>query len=446
MFEEFEKSIDLSPDPTAVLSLDGKFRLINRAFSNILGWDKAELIAKDFSEIIIPDQTVSLSNIHQKLLKGHPVFFINSYGKGKDSSVSQLYWTAYPDLTAETITVVLRTSNSLGKKDEWAIMAADASPTVILVVSPKGEIHYANAFVKTMFGYSKEELIGQPVETLLPFRLRASHQEHRRMFEQEPYLRLMGTTPDLTGLHKDGSEFPVDVGLNPVQTMDGLAVVCSIVDMTKREETETAIVKKIQNLEFKITKLDKLSNTDALTEVKNRRAMDIQLELHYRIAQTKGEPISFLLLDIDNFKHYNDSFGHLAGDEVLKYISKILTTNLRRSEIIARYGGEEFGIILPGDNVTDAMRTAERLRKTIEEFECPFQRITVSIGCTTVFPKIGVGAEPDDAINLIRMADQALYYSKRNGRNRVIHFDQLVLSPEEKLNEWKFRFDQPFDK
>jgi diguanylate cyclase (GGDEF)-like protein len=255
----------------------------------------------------------------------------------------------------------------------------------------------------------------------------------------------MGTGYTLIGQRKNGQEFPVDIGLNPVQTSNGLVVVCSIIDMTKRKEAENDITNKIRDLERKITKLNKLSKTDALTKIRNRRELDIQLELCYRLAQKKGEAISFILLDIDNFKGYNDSFGHQAGDLVLKHIANIMTLSLRQAEIVARYGGEEFGIILPASNIDGTMRTAERIRKRIEEFECPFQHITVSIGCATLYPKVVPNADLEEVANLVRMADRALYFSKRSGKNRVTHFDHLVLNPNEKLSDWNIQYETPVD-
>lgn len=428
----------------AILGPSGEFKIIDWAFSQTFGWNIHELIGGYFWDIIIVDEQTDLSNIRQNLSKGHPVIFIDSRIKCKNGRLLQLRWSAYPDQESETITLILSEHKTQADDNEMLKLAVEASPTAILVVS-ETEIRFANRFAEQVFGYSTNELIGQPVEVLVPPQLKPSHLANRSRYNQEPYLRLMGTELTLTGLRKNGQEFPVDIGLNPVQTPNGLVVVCSIIDLTKRRAVENNINNKIRDLEEKVSRLDKLSKTDVLTAIGNRRSLNVQLELCYHLAQKKGEAISFILLDIDDFKRYNDSFGHVAGDEVLKFIAKLITLTLRRSEIIARYGGEEFGIILPASNIDDALRTAERVRKAIEEFECPFQRITISIGCATLYPKLGLNTDHEEIMDFIRMADRALYISKRSGKNRVTHFDQLILSPGEKLSEWEIQYDTPLD-
>jgi diguanylate cyclase (GGDEF)-like protein len=171
--------------------------------------------------------------------------------------------------------------------------------------------------------------------------------------------------------------------------------------------------------------LDKLEQTDALTALRNRRFLITDLELHITEAHKKIEPISFVMVDIDNFKQYNDSFGHRFGDEVLKFVARLLEISVRYGETVGRYGGGEFGVILPGTNALESKRAAERWRKIIEEFKCPYQRVTVSLGCATLFPTPGQSVDINEARGLIGMADQALYVSKRTGKNKVTQYDEI---------------------
>jgi diguanylate cyclase (GGDEF)-like protein len=196
-------------------------------------------------------------------------------------------------------------------------------------------------------------------------------------------------------------------------------------------------------LENEISVLDKLSSTDELTSVNNRRALFKQLELHYRIAQNESQPISFMLLDIDNFKNFNDSLGHIAGDEVLKTIAGLMTKSVRKTEIVARYGGEEFAMILPETNTNDAKLLAERLRKRIAGYKWPVEKITVSIGTATLFPKTDQPITEVEINKFFIMADKALYFSKEAGKNKVTHFDNLTLEPGENLSNWKIRHETP---
>ncbi len=444
MATEFEKIFDLSSDMLSILDLNGKFKRVNRTFTQMLGWTLDDLKEKSFLDLIIPTGHLNFSNITKNLAKGHPLIFIDSPIKCRNGDQSQLRWTAYPDLDEQNIFLIIREAKTQDMEQEIFKLAVDSSPTVIFIIV-NGEIRYANLLSEMVFGYKQSELIGKPVEILVPPRAQAVHQRIRGHYEQQPYLRLMGTDIDLTGQRSDGTEFPLDIGLNPVRTADGLVVVCSIIDMTKRKAARTMFAEKIRQLEGEISVLDKLSLTDELTSVSNRRALFKQIELHYRIAQKENQPISFILLDIDDFKNYNDTLGHIAGDKVLKTIAEVMTKSVRKTEIVARYGGEEFGMILPAADANEANLLAERLRKMIEKFEWPLKNITVSAGTATLFPKAGQTIDPDDINNFIIMADKALYFSKQSGKNKVTHFNDLMILPEENLSNWKIQHETPTD-
>ncbi len=164
-------------------------------------------------------------------------------------------------------------------------------------------------------------------------------------------------------------------------------------------------------------KLQKLATTDGLTKLYNSRSFYSQLELEVDRFNRYKHPLSLLLLDIDNFKEFNDTYGHLEGDKVLVRFSQIIKDCLRTNDSAYRYGGEEFTVILPETDGDKAKTVAQRIRSTLEaENFTPipdqFEKITISIGVTQYFPKEELSA-------FIRRADQAMYFSKQNGRNRV---------------------------
>jgi diguanylate cyclase (GGDEF)-like protein len=164
-------------------------------------------------------------------------------------------------------------------------------------------------------------------------------------------------------------------------------------------------------------KLQKLAITDGLTKLYNSRSFYTQLELEVDRFNRYKHPLSLLLLDIDNFKDYNDSYGHLEGDKVLVRFSQIIKSCLRANDSAYRYGGEEFTVILPETNGEEAKTVAQRIRSSLEaEKYTPEQgkvaRITISIGVTQCYPK-------EELSTFIRRADKAMYLSKQNGRNRV---------------------------
>ena len=159
-----------------------------------------------------------------------------------------------------------------------------------------------------------------------------------------------------------------------------------------------------------------LSVTDPLTGLFNRRYLETRMGEEILRSSRHDFPMSFLMLDVDEFKSYNDKFGHPAGDEALKLVGLILKDVVRGEDVAARYGGEEFSVLFPQTTLKEAQAVAERIRERVEETEFPYRRITVSIGLATYSPDLG-------SINqIIKAADLALYDAKNAGRNNVKSF------------------------
>lgn len=169
---------------------------------------------------------------------------------------------------------------------------------------------------------------------------------------------------------------------------------------------------------YQETKLQAI--TDGLTGLYNHRFFREQLEVEIGRAERYGHDVALIIMDIDHFKHYNDTHGHPQGDELLRGLAELLRKSIRKADLACRYGGEEFAIILPETGKETAVYLAERIRKAISEHPFPF-RETQPMGALTV--SIGVAVFPLDARvidKLIRKADDALYKAKSTGRNRVV--------------------------
>jgi diguanylate cyclase (GGDEF)-like protein len=168
----------------------------------------------------------------------------------------------------------------------------------------------------------------------------------------------------------------------------------------------------------------RLASTDSLTGLNNHRVFHERLDMEVKRAERFGRELSLLMLDIDYFKRFNDTYGHIYGDEILERIACIMSENIRDNiDSAARYGGEEFTIILPETQLEGAMKTAERIREKIEN-----HKIKVDGKQAGVTISIGVAIYPDDAKgkeDLIGKADKALYLAKRIGRNRVCSFSDM---------------------
>lgn len=158
-----------------------------------------------------------------------------------------------------------------------------------------------------------------------------------------------------------------------------------------------------------------LASTDGLTGLLNHRAFFDALEIATNPQGACRFPVSIVLLDVDDFKSYNDAYGHPAGDEVLRRVALALTAQTRDSDVVARYGGEEFVVLLANSSAEQAVAAAGRMRKAIEKTDWPLRPVTASFGVSTILQPTGAGAE------FVALADRALYVSKRNGKNRVHH-------------------------
>ncbi len=162
-------------------------------------------------------------------------------------------------------------------------------------------------------------------------------------------------------------------------------------------------------------RLQALATTDGLTGLNNHRTFQELLQEEVERAQRYNAPLSLLFLDVDDFKGYNDTFGHPAGDAVLHKIGEVLKVTARGNDLAARYGGEEFAVILIETDVTSARIAAERFRAAIERVPWEERPITISVGAATLSPSVC------DPAALIAAADTALYRAKARGRNCVLH-------------------------
>ena len=185
------------------------------------------------------------------------------------------------------------------------------------------------------------------------------------------------------------------------------------------------------DLERANRKLAEIATTDPLTGLPNRRLLDRTVMIEWRRAQRSGEPLSVVVLDVDNFKAYNDLYGHPAGDRCLKMLAETCNGCLRRpGDLFARYGGEEFIAVLPDTPAEGARHVAERMRVAVELAQiehrlAPGNQVTISLGVATLADGL-----PKSSEELLEWGDKALYQAKRGGRNQVVSASQDILLPE----------------
>ena len=194
-----------------------------------------------------------------------------------------------------------------------------------------------------------------------------------------------------------------------------MGAVCANVDVTAHKRAERLLADEKASLQIANARLEELASRDGLTALWNRRSFLGDLEGALCEHSRTGKPFSLVLLDIDRFKAYNDSFGHPAGDEVLRRFARVLRTTARSYENPARYGGEEFAIVLHDTGAAKGLAAAERFRRAVADADWIERPVTCSLGVATV------GSDGLTAEALIAAADAALYASKDAGRNRATH-------------------------
>ncbi len=211
------------------------------------------------------------------------------------------------------------------------------------------------------------------------------------------------------------------------------AAVATFSDITERRRSDAQIAAQLcqiqdyshaleeqkSALQAANAQLEELALCDGLTGLGNRRAFETRMEQELLRAERYGIPLSLVLLDVDGFKEYNDTFGHPAGDQVLRILAKTVAGEGRETDFFARYGGEEFVILLPHTDSEGAIIFSERLRCVLEAATWPGHDVTASFGVATLWPAMQNQAE------LVSAADTALYAAKAAGRNRVVHAQAL---------------------
>ena len=308
----------------------------------------------------------------------------------------------------------------LRSDEHWELL--DVVPDGILVADTDGEILRVNESLTEMFGYEADELIGSKVEMLVPEAVREAHRQMRQEYAREPGRRSMGSGNRFEGVCADGETFKVDIMIGPFRRKNGETGVVAVVrDITRLHEVQERLRQQRRQLRHRALH-------DPLTDLPNRICFRERLQRLLSRSSTGDDPFGIAFIDLDEFKEINDSFGHAAGDELLRELGRRLTEYVGGEDLAARIGGDEFTVL------RRQLADADELRRFGEQlcglFEEPFgvdgERVemTASIGVSPSDSEKLRGLEPETQIDfLLRAADRAMYAAKGSASTTIRQFD-----------------------
>ena len=297
-------------------------------------------------------------------------------------------------------------SSNAGPLQEWDHLLWDAAPDGILLVNDAGIIISSNASMSLISGFAQGELIGSPVEILLPENIHPAHLENVRQFFTNPRRHSMGLGRALWLQRKDGTQLPIDIALGSIERAGTPLVVAFVRDASDMRRLE-------ERMQYQATH-------DTLTGLSNRWSFTQGLQEHLQYSQVSGNAVALLLMDLDNFKAINDGYGHAAGDYVLQEVAKRLQSVIRSQGALSRLGGDEFAILITNCDASKAKLWAEQILYAMSA-PCRWGHVLLDFGAS-----LGISISPFDSKDpsiLLRYADMAMYRAKERGRGNFVFFE-----------------------
>ena len=303
-----------------------------------------------------------------------------------------------------------------------AIMESRDSITIADATNDNYPLIFVNPAFESLTGYSQKEILSKNCRYLQGL----DQDQGQIKILREAIHQHRSCLVTIRNYRKDGSMFWNELSISPVFDKSGLIThfIGIQKDVTARINLEYRLTEERTHLEQSKATLEKLVTSDTLTGIYNRRYFEDQFYSYWEYqADTKGQ-LTVMFIDVDYFKRFNDSYGHLAGDEALKKIAALLHTSLRRvNDFVARYGGEEF-IVLTSDMTEDqAICFARHLCVKVEELQVPHIAsplgfLTISCGVSCLKPHLNIAPK-----ELLHQADLALYKAKEMGRNQAVNYN-----------------------
>jgi diguanylate cyclase (GGDEF)-like protein/PAS domain S-box-containing protein len=405
---------------------DGLMVYANQALAALVDYSVDEILQQPFTGFVFEDDLEKVAGYYHARMQGEDVpheyeFRMRSrQGKPIDVRVNVGVSVAKDGLRTSIGTIrdlreTKRTMRDLARSQRDIASILDNMPDVFYRTDLQGVITLMSPSCEEVLGYAADEMIGQP---LASFYCKPSEREKILNALAEGKGRARHVEACLT--HKNGSR--VWISTNAYVRLDERGQSIGVEGIARN-------ISERKELEDKLTTFARI---DGLTETYNRRHFYEEAEKQLALAHRYQRPVAILMLDLDRFKQVNDTYGHRAGDEVLRHFAQICRETIRETDIIGRTGGEEFAILLPETELDSAFLLAERIRSSVESSALKFNKAilpySVSIGVAVK------AAEKMRIEELLSRADEALYQAKEAGRNRIrihiaAHSEFVTLRP-----------------
>ncbi|GEN57203.1 hypothetical protein GCM10012290_18750 [Halolactibacillus alkaliphilus] len=434
--EKMRLIFNTGPDAAMITRLhDGAFVDVNGGFSTIFGYTREEVLQDHTAKICVWNQNDDRQQFiiklkEQGICENMEYLFKDKKGQQFYGIISArkilIQGVPHSISVIRDITKRREVEQALMESEEQYRSILNASPDDITITDLEGYILMISPAAKQMFGY--EESFNQFVGMHILDFIVPEDVERAKANIQKMYHDGASRPNEYHGVRQDGSTFDIEVNSGFVRNPNGepIRMVFIVRDITERKIADQQIQALVQQLEIEKNTAQLHAMTDSLTGLSNRRYFDLVLKTEfYRLRRSKMA-LSLIMLDIDHFKKFNDTYGHLNGDECLKKIGDTLRAIVgRTTDTVARFGGEEFIVILPETDAHGAINVAERIRSGVESLKinhsasdtAPY--VTVSLGVVSVNPSNVISPK-----HIVETADKALYAAKNNGRNRMEVIDE----------------------
>jgi diguanylate cyclase (GGDEF)-like protein/PAS domain S-box-containing protein len=369
--------------------------------------DRIEIINKFLNQGSLREREIKFKKSNGEIFIG-TITMVPAYYNGEEVILSCI-----ADITEQKILY-----RNIAKSEEMMRKLLDSIPDLVLVSDTEGNINFTSKSIHSILGYNtvKDNVPDNVLKLIVDEQVENALFNMKRIMQEE-----IGPV-EYRYKKKDGTLIDMDVNSTVLtdETKVPFGLVFVARDITERKKAEDILTKSKEEIE-KINKklissyklLKEKSVHDGLTGLYNHQYIIELLEVEIKKVNKTRDDLCLMMLDIDQFKNVNDTYGHQAGDMVLNKVATIITESIRETDYAGRYGGEEFMVILPSLNIKKAILVAERIRLKIQNYTYSIEglKVTISIGLTS-FGK-------EDAISFISTVDKLLYLAKENGRNRL---------------------------